>query len=117
MTMELDKLFEKLGQKKMATIEPAEVSKSDWNNCNIVMHEVSVRAVFTWELKVHVACDALVLKYYLVSSVYKQHDSLAHAVSSALHTGFVCFFSSYYCFTELSVPFDWQEWLLSLVFG
>ena len=47
MTMELDKLFEKLGQKKMATIEPAEVSKSDWNNCNIVMHEVSVRAVFT----------------------------------------------------------------------
>jgi len=29
MTMELDKLFEKLGQNKMATIEPAEVNKSD----------------------------------------------------------------------------------------
>lgn len=28
MTMELDKLFEKLGQNKMATIEPAEVRES-----------------------------------------------------------------------------------------
>ena len=34
MTMELDKLFEKLGQKKMDTIEPAEVYESDWKKCN-----------------------------------------------------------------------------------
>ena len=33
MTMELDKLFEKLGQNKMATTEPAEVCESDWKNC------------------------------------------------------------------------------------
>ena len=35
MTMELDKLFEKLGQKKMATIEPAEVCESDWKNVTL----------------------------------------------------------------------------------
>ena len=33
MTMELDKLFEKLGKNKMATTEPAEVCESDWKNC------------------------------------------------------------------------------------
>lgn len=50
MTMGLDKLFEKLGQNKMATIEPAEVCESDWKNsyCNsLLMHQVLVRVVFT----------------------------------------------------------------------
>jgi len=109
--MELDKLFEKLGQKKMATIEPAEVNKSDWNNCNIVMHECG------FHLRVESTCSFRCFGFEgLVSSVYKQHDSLSHAVVHftllALCVSSLVIVASLNCPCPLTGKNDYFHWFL-----